>query len=732
MNPSIYTAPLSDRTVDDLVEMDGVLDSLPTLDLDLSDEYIVKNLNGRINDSIDYWNELNGFNLKDQRIKNLKAFKGSPMRRDMLYYNETEWNDNEIFVGVDSMVSYVTADTPKCEVYPANKSIESKMLAADLEKYELAHSKKFKLAKKLEFATLNLLLQHVGIIGLEWDPDYGKNGEIIPRVKNPSHVIVDKYVQWGENPQFIAEIKKDSIEGVISKFPDKEKEILQLFSTKKKEHPDVTREIAYRQVCFTYYDDNHKPCEAVAWYVNKLVLDKKKDPNWLYDNEGENFLDNPMKPYVFFNLVNDGEHAIDLTGPVAQAIPMQDNLNIKGQQISDNLISANGSRVIEEKTMTTDQMQEWDQKPNQTVAMKVPAGKSLSDVVMELAPHTVSNELVMDVKNSRDALHGILSTPSQMRGDDNANDNTASESKMIKDQASMRQDKIIRALDTGMDDYYNLLTQLILVHYTDKHMRTINGGDGNFDHIEMHKDKVEVGMTVCAQPGSTLAPDKVRQEAVAQNAAELGFLAPYDYFRLMHMDQPQKLYDNLVKFKSDPSQLAREVGNEEEDKDAIYDFTRLMDGEKVEQREDVTNAYIEQFRKKMITDAFFKAKSSVRSAIIKFVDKAYSSLEVRTEIDELTKQEEEQPTQVPLPQAVQATIPPQPQMPMMPTPMNGTPMQPMQPPMPQMGAPMAPPVQAPQGMQGVMQLAQQPAGNTPPTLNPGQPQPPQPGSLASF
>jgi hypothetical protein len=439
-----------------------------------------------------------------------------------------------------------------------------------------------------------------------------------------------------------------------------------------------------------------------------------------------------MKPYVFFNLVNDGEHAIDLTGPVAQAIPMQDNLNIKGQQISDNLISANGSRVIEEKTMTTDQMQEWDQKPNQTVAMKVPAGKSLSDVVMELAPHTVSNELVMDVKNSRDALHGILSTPSQMRGDDNANDNTASESKMIKDQASMRQDKIIRALDTGMDDYYNLLTQLILVHYTDKHMRTINGGDGNFDHIEMHKDKVEVGMTVCAQPGSTLAPDKVRQEAVAQNAAELGFLAPYDYFRLMHMDQPQKLYDNLVKFKSDPSQLAREVGNEEEDKDAIYDFTRLMDGEKVEQREDVTNAYIEQFRKKMITDAFFKAKSSVRSAIIKFVDKAYSSLEVRTEIDELTKQEEEQPTQVPLPQAVQATIPPQPQMPMMPTPMNGTPMQPMQPPMPQMGAPMAPPVQAPQGMQGVMQLAQQPAGNTPPTLNPGQPQPPQPGSLASF
>lgn len=742
MNPSIYTAPLADKTVDDLIDRDGVLETLPKLDLDLLDNYIIETLNSRINNSIDYWNEKNGFNLKDQRIKNLKAFKGDNIRRDMLYLNENEWQDNEIFVGVDSIIAYTTAEPSRSEVFPADDSIESRMYATDLEKYHLAYAKRFKLAKKTESSVLNMLTQHIGVLKQYWNPDYGKNGEIITKVVNPSHMIFDKNTNLGDNPPFLAEVLKDSLEGLISRFPDKEKELLQLFTVKRKGTVNITREIAYREVWFTYYDKDNKPQEGVAWYVNQIVLDKRKNPNWLYDED--NFLDNPMKPYIFFNLVNDGEHMIDLTGPVAQAVPMQVSLNMNGQQIADNLRTANGSRIVAEKAMTTDQMQEWDMKPNETVAAKVPAGGNLSDVVMELAPHTISAELIADTGTSRSVLHGILSTPTQMRGDDGGSDTTATEANMIKNQASIRQDKIIRAIDSAMDDFFNLLTQMEQVYYTEEHTRTINGGDGNFDHVIMHKGKINPAMTVQVQAGTTLQFDKSRQEAVAQNAAELGFLAPYDYFRLMHFDQPQKLYDNLVKFKSDPSSLAKELGDDEQDKDAIADYTSLLAGNKTEQREDVTNAYIEQFRKKMISDEFFKAKGKIRDGIIKFVDKALSSLEVRTELDELTKQEEEQPTQVPLPQAVQATIPQAPQPPMMPAPMTGTPMQPAMPPMGvQPGMPMGisqPPMQAPmgqplpqappqpmqpQGMQGIMQMAAQPPQAGAPNLMPGQPQPPQ-------
>lgn len=730
MNPSIYTAPLADRAVDDFSRADGVIDTFPALDLDIEDAYIIQTLNGRVENSIGYWNDLTGFNLHDQRIKNLKAFKGDPVRQNQLYYEENEWVDNEIFVGVDSIVSYTTAETSRSEVYPAEDTLEAKTYATDLEKYHQAHSKKFHLAKKTEIAVFNLINQHVGIIKQRWNPNYGRYGEIIPETVNPSHIILDKNAKLGENPSFICHVMKDSVEGLCSRFPDKENQILSLFSIKRKGTQNISREIAYREVWFTYYDKDNKPQEGVAWYVNKLVLDKKRNPNWLYDGEkGENFLDNPVKPFIFFNLVNDGEHMVDLTGPLAQAIPMQTTLNSEGQQIADNLKTANGSRVIAANTMTSDQMETWDEVPNQTVAAEIKPGQKLQDVVMQLPPHTISSELINDKQDSRQVVHGILGTPSQFRGNDDGKDTTASEANMIKNQASGRQDKIIRAIDAAMEDYFNLLTQMMTVYYTEDHMCTINGGDGNFDHIVMHRDKIDKGMTVSVQAGTTLQFDKARQEAVAQNAAELGFLAPFDYFRLMHMDQPQKLYDNLIKWQKDPQQLAIDLGNTDENKDAIMDFAELIKGEEPKQRDDISYQYIDQMRKQLISNEFLKAPSKVRNNIMKFVNKAIDSLELRKSIDEATKSEEQQPVIAPLPPQVQQTMNPQPQLPqapMMPGGIVQPGMMPPQPmpasmpqPQPQMAQPMMP--MAP-GIQGVMQQANQP---TAPNLNPSQPMPPQ-------
>jgi hypothetical protein len=731
MNPSIYTTPLSDPAVDDYSHQDGVIDTFPTLDLDLPDQHIIQTLHGRIESSISYWNELNGFNLHDQRIKNLKAFKGDPVRENQLYYQENQWMDNEIFVGVDSIVAYTTAEPSRSEVYPANDSVEAKAYAVDLEKYHQAHAKKFHLAKKTEISVLNLLTQHLGAIKLCWNPNYGQNGEIIPSTVNPSHLILDKNFKLGENPEFIAEVMKDSLEGLISKFPDKEQEIMQMFGIKRKGAQNISREIAYREVQFTYYDKKNKPQEAIAWYVGKLVLDKKRNPNWLYGNEGTNFLDNPMKSYIFFNLVNDGEHGVDLTGPVAQATSMQETLNHEGQQISQNLQTANGSRVIRSGAMTTDQMENWDQQPNQTVAAEVKPGEKLQDVVMQLPPQTVSGELINDLNNSRNTIHGILGTPSDFRGADDGTAPTASQSNQIKNQASGRQDKIIRAIDAAMEDYYNLLTQMMVVYYTEKHCRTINGGDGNFDHIEMHREKILNGTTVTVQAGTTLQFDKARQEAVAQNAAELGFLAPYDYYRLMHMDQPQKLYDNLMKFKTDPRQLAVDLLDDDQNKDAIIDFVQLIEGKEVEQREDADMSYIEQMRKLLLdeitkpkkSNKYLQLSSKQRNNIIKFINLTLDSVEVRKELEDLTKQEEETPTIVPMPADIQATIPQQPMMAQpqgmpMQQPMVQPQMQNPQMPMQQMQAPAIPP-----GIQGIMQQAQQPLQA--PNLNPSQPMPPQ-------
>ena len=739
MNPNMYSPPIADNAEDMLNQRDGLIETVPLLDLDLPDAYIVQNLHKRIQETMDWYNQKTGFNLRDKRLKNLRMIKGEQIEENALYHYQTPFKDNEIFVGVDAIIAYITASLAEPQVYPATKESESKILAKDVLAYMKGYSEKFELDAEIEEVALDVLAQYVGCLKREWNPDYGEFGEIITRRVNPAHLIVAKNTRRGSNPAFICEVLRDSVEGLIAKFPKKEEEILKLFSIKRKGVQNVSKDLAYREVWFTYYDKDNKPQEGVCWYIQNVVLDKRKNPNWLYKGEGENFLDNPEKPYTLFNLFNDGSQAIDMTSVVEQAVPVQDILNKEGRQIIDNLSTANGFRIVLAGAMTDDALENLTGDPNQSVIVKAKPGQKIDDVYKQIEPHLVSQELIADKNNNRDVVHSILGTPSQFRGDDSDQTKTASEASMIKNQASGRQDKLVRCFNRGLGHHFRDFAQMMTVWYTDKHFITADGGDGQFDYLEMHQDKIEKGMTIRVY--SEPSGDKARSEAIAQNAIEADAISKYDYLKLMHFPDPQKLYDNWVKEKTNPQSLSMDLSTDEQNRDAIMDFVALMKGDKVEQRDDITPAYLDQFRKSMISDEFLfdkKLKAATKKAIITFANDAMMRLALRTELDEAS--DAPLPPES-LPPELQATLPPPQPQPMMPTqpmagqppmPMQGQPQpgQPMPPPQMPMGVgqPAAPPQQvmgtplppvgmpAP-GIQGVMQQAAQPQG-PPPNLNP--------------
>jgi len=730
MNPQLYSQPQNDYDIDDLGRKDGILENIPLLTLDLDDKYIIQNLHQTIQDSQSYYDDVSQFNLKNKRLKNMQMLEGKQLAEYKLYRHQTPFIDNELFVGVDAILAYTCAQTPRSEVYPANDSPESVVLAKDLEKYHYAHSQKFELPRKMEGAVYNEIEKYIGLIKLRWDPLYGQNGEIVPEVVDPNHVIVSKEAKMGENPRFICHVLKDTVEGLIAKFPKKEQEIMTYFGIQRKGTKNVSAEVAYREVWFTYFDKDNKPQEAVCWYIGSVVLDKCKNINWLYDGEGKNFLDQPMKPFIPFNITNDGSHWYDKTNAVEQAIPQQEILNKLGRQIIDNLSTANGFKVIDSHAMTKDDAQNFTGDPNQLLLVKTKPGQAVNQVVMQLPPQMVSSELITEKQATVQTIHSILGTPSQFTGSDGDQTKTASEAMMIKNQASGRQDKIVRGIEYAMDRYFKFLTQMMTVWYTDKHYATVNGGDGNFDFIEMNKDKIEAGMTVSVQSGTTLPFDKQRQEAVAMNLSKIGILSPFDVYKLLHMDQPQKLYDNFVKWKSDPMKLAMDVDNDEADRQAIVDFTELMAGKKVVQRDDPTEDYIKQMRDNMISDEFLKAKPKVQQAVIDFINKAMDSLEMRKTLEDISGKEAEEPPTQPLPPPVMATVQPQLMQPVQ-QPMQGQPMPGMPPQgpqgMPPQQPPQQPPMMPPQAgspVQAIMQ-AQPPAPGQQmpaPDLNPQQPQ----------
>lgn len=711
---------LADTKVDNIVNQTGVIDSLAPLDIDIDDIEIIRNLNIRIEDSQTYWDSAKGFDLTTRRNKNVRYHLGHQVDTSNLYRFQTPYIENELFVGLESIIAYTTAQQAQPEVYPAQDTDRSKIFATDLEKALMSHSQKFDLMALVEVCVRNLALKQVGIIKFRFNSDYGKNGEIIPEAIDPAHVIFDKNAALGENPQFICHVLKMTASEACGRWPKKKSEIMDALGIKRESYKNMEQEIAVSEVWLTHYDNKYKAQEAVVWYFGKVVLEKTKNPNWIYSDANRNFLDAPLKPFINLNFINDGSHVIDNTTPFEQAINMQDILNKRGRQIMENADRANGTLVIStDSGLTKDDAQNLTGDPNQKLIIKT-AGQKTSDMIYQVPPHDLPNYVINDKMDARTTIHALLGTPSDFTGADNddGGEETLGQSMMKKNQASGRQDAIVRAIDRFMDKYFNYLTHMMAVWYDEKHFFVFNGGDGEFDHITISRDLFEDGIAVSVKAGTTLPFDKGRQEAVALQLSKMGVISPLDLYKDLHMDRIQQRYDNWFKYKTDPKELARDAMENVDQSDAFVAYTDIMNGKEAPKKIDPSREYILSLRKLMVSDEFLDAPKKYQKALMDFVNKMVDSLDVRTALDQMSQvSPDELKTSVPI-QPPQYAPPQQPGVPMGQPGMPGQ-MPPPQPPMMPQGMPPTSPGQPPQGgLLGSMPPPQQPQPQIP--MNPEQ------------
>jgi len=308
-------------------------------------------------------------------------------------------------------MSYVTGANPSCEITPEDDTPQSQVMAEDLETAVNIHTEKWNLAKKLKSAAKNMYTKRIGVIKLKYDP---KIGDIIPIAVDPNNLILDKDCLLGEEPRFIAEICTDSVAALIKKFPDAEEKIMKGLGRTRKTPKMMGQIVAYNEVWFTdeTADDGEEEC--VAWYFNGQILDKSKNPNYLYDKEGlsiMNFLDAPTKPYVFFNYLNDGSKLIDQTTPIEQAIPLQDILNKRGRQIVENADTANSLLVLKSGSIPDEDAQNITRDPNQVLMLDTPPERPVQEAFGEIPPHLLPSYVLQDKQDVKNSIHNILGTP---------------------------------------------------------------------------------------------------------------------------------------------------------------------------------------------------------------------------------------------------------------------------------------------------------------------------------
>lgn len=662
--------PYSDTTVDNIINEDGVIDQVGALDLAIPDDKLIENLNENIEDSRNYYNDPNGFDLENVRSENLRMYLGVQADGADYYDQEDPYIENQIGKVVDSITSYATARSPQSIVTPADDTPQAKKFATNLEKAHNEHSLKFDLRGIVEVVVRNWLLNKEGYIILEFDPDHGEHGEIIPRFLPPDECVVSKNARFGQMPPFFATYEKKTIQELLYGYPEKKAEILRSISATRAGTKNVTQEVVIKRVWFQYYNEKTgKPDLGVAIYYDRVMLAKYRDINWLY--HAGNFNEEHMMPIINLNVLSDGKHWIDIRSPIDDGIRLQRLINKRGKQINLNAMRSNGTIVIDgqKSGLTKEDAENWTLGPNQKIFLKKAAvGAKPGEMIWQLEGQDVKDFVIKAQQDLRNQLADIVGVPTDPQNSDvTSGDTTLGQDLLKKTYNDSRQDMIVRAVDRMLYNYFNLLTQMMFRWYDEEHYFPYLDSDGSFENIVIKRYYFDDGMRVNVRGQSTIAWDKNREQAMATHLIDHNGMSHLDYYRIAGFENYQKMYDNWVKETKDPYELVKDANDAFDDGNAYAEFLDMLGGKNPKMKPEADKDYILTLRKLMFTDKYLQAKSSIQQKILDRVTRYLDLFELRESLDQLSQMDMEklnpnQPVPAPMPQQqFQAQMQPPPQ-----------------------------------------------------------------------
>ena len=590
-----------------------------SLNLDMDDDMLNKMLIQSLESDRAHWNQApwklseadedyTGFLLGDQLDS-----------RDFLK-NDIKYKNNKLFQAVRAILSYATGQLARPEITPSKSDQIYLKAARDIQASLYQHASDNDVDLIVRATVMNLVTVKRAYIKLRFDPNIGTDGDIVTEMVPPEDIIIDRTAGYLKNPNKIYHRLRCSIDELVGKFPDKKDAIFNAFGIKQGRFSQLSREITYFECAFTYMvsetDSRGKgrmvPKEGIAWFIpeKKLILDKMKNPNWIYkgsrkEEKEANITDIPPKGIIAFNYFNLGKSFIDETSLVEQAIPLQRIINKRGRQIMENADYVNGRYVASKKAMSEDDARAIVNKGARTVAMvnSDDVNKSFANIGSAALPQYVENTLV----DSRNELDQTMGTPSIFKGAAPGQSDTLGRDLLLKQQAGALQDDLVGAVAKGMKEYYRVLLQMMRVYYTEDHWFEVKGGDGKYQFILLNGDKIDSNVKVSVQVDSTLPLDKAQVRATAMELWKAGNAIDYQTFMEdLGLPNPEERTERYLKQQLDPTKFLRSIEMQQINTDAESDIQLLIAGKTPEERDEYDMDYINYFNKIVGSNRFAK------------------------------------------------------------------------------------------------------------------------------
>lgn len=595
--PNESSTPFGDA--DEVQE--GVYRDQEALSMDLEEDEVISIIGNRIDDGRTFWNK--EYDLDKIRKKNEERWLNRNFEvsdTEDLYDFQADYRDNRIFISIETLASYLVNRIPEPIVVEAQDGDASRELAMNFGMVLKQTAHDVFLKEKLMMVARHLLIGYrIGLMKITWDESAGmrKNdgsysGYPYVNWVRPHKIVLDAETKNFEDPSLIAENVDTTLEELGIMFDDKKDEILKESGTSQADKMRLGKKAKYWEVWFKYFNKDGNPEQGVGWKFNKLLLDYDQNPYYNYSGKGSNFFDRPKMPYVGFNFLQLGKWALDDTSLTEQASKLQDILERRGRQIVDNADQAHSTKVFNTQMISSKAVQKYIGKPTQNIMVKGDVNKAFK----REAPPLLPSYVLQDKYDARTEIDNIFGTHAPLRGEKTESPTLGQE--IISQKADLgRIQYLASEVERGAEEVYKHIAQMYKVYAEEEHIFRYVGEDGPTTFFEFSGDKIEDGVQIKIQTGSSLPDDKTADKMEALELAKLqGQIDPLTLAEKLHLPNPKQAAIRMVNWILRPDKYISEDLQAEEGSKGMQEAQRTIErinaGQNIPPKENPSKEYI--------------------------------------------------------------------------------------------------------------------------------------------
>ena len=469
-----------------------------------------------------------------ERIWNINEnyYKGNQTELDRIPSDMSNAVQNQIFMGVETIVPIVTANPPRFVVEPPDESDQAIEYARVTQDVLGIHYETRDVKSKGEMLMRHMIIYRYGC----WKPFWNEAINNVDvkwvrpkRLYFPKVVTALPYVM--EKLDITAEEFKETFG---------EDEFKEFLKNRGEEVIDINKVSGVYTIWEVW-----SPF-LVFWKSGTNLIKKLENPYFDFENMDKNHFEYPRIPYILASAFRLGNEPIGETDLIQQTISIQDVINVVNRLIINNATkTGNGQVLVDSATMSEEEARnKITNSPGIIVFGSGVANQNLfrRDTPPPL-PSYIENLKVM----AENAFDNIFGTHSTTRGERGQTEILGG--RLLLKQADIgRIDLLVREYERCVSDLGNWWAQLMKLYYVGSREFRYYGETG-LKFVTLTPEMISKGVRIVVKSGTTLPTDEISKRQEAIELWSLQAIDPVTLFERLKFPNPQEAAQKLMAFK---------------------------------------------------------------------------------------------------------------------------------------------------------------------------------------